>query len=201
MTDDQDWRLQVDLAGSTDPERLLGDLRSSHGAHDATRPLIGDDVVLTHDGSTLFAYAVSENSLQAIRKAIEAALSGNGHSAKIRTSHWEQARLSWCQTDPPLAEGETDDPEHASGNDVTTRTLVCSVGKLIRTSFEQIMSEAAQDYVLKCEIIEHPHLLSTQIAFHLTGSQRSIDEFADCLKAEARATIRVDPGLIPFALP
>lgn len=195
MADDQDWRLQVDLAGSADPERLLGVLRT------ATRPLIGDDVVLTHDGSTLFAYAASEDSLQAARKAIEAALTGDGPGAKIRASHWEQARMGWHQTDPPLAYSETDDPGHAGRNDATTRTLVCSVGKLIRPSFEQIMSEAAQDYRLKCEIIEHPHLLSTQVAFHLTGSQPGIDNFADCLKAEARATIRVDPGLIPFALP
>jgi hypothetical protein len=196
--DDQDWRLQVDLAGSADAERLLGELRSPH---DTAYPSMGDDVVLTHDGSTLFAYAASENSLQAARKAIEAALGSDERSAKIRASHWEQARMSWHQTDRPLADNETNDPGRANGNNVTTRTLVCTVGKLIRASFEQVMTEAAQDYVLKCEIIEHPHLLSTQVAFRLTGSQQSINEFADCLKAEARATIRVDPGLFPFALP
>jgi hypothetical protein len=198
---DEDWRLQVDLAGSTNPKHLLRELRNPGAAQGTPRAPVGDDVVLTHDGSTLFAYAASEDSLNATRRAIETALSGGGNGATMRTSHWEQARLTWHQTDPPLAEDEPGSPQHVGENDVTTQTLVCSVGKLIRPSFEQIMSEAARDYELKCDIVEHPHLLSTQVAFHLTGSQRSIAEFAECLKSEARSTIRVDAGLLPFGLP
>lgn len=60
------------------------------------------------------------------------------------------------------------------------------------------MLEAAASLDLRCEIVEHPHLLSTQILFNLTGTLGDIQKFEKCLHDRAQATIRVDPGLIPY---
>jgi hypothetical protein len=41
-------------------------------------------------------------------------------------------------------------------------------------------------------VIDHPHLLSGQVGFTVTGSKRKLDEFAEGLRAEERATIRTE---------
>lgn len=54
------------------------------------------------------------------------------------------------------------------------------------------MGEWAQRLGLKCEVVEHPHLLTTQIAFTITGPHHKLEEFRRALQAEAWATIRAD---------
>jgi hypothetical protein len=39
---------------------------------------------------------------------------------------------------------------------------------------------------------EHPHLLTTQVGFTVTGPTRKIEEFASALNAEGVATLRMD---------
>lgn len=78
---------------------------------------------------------------------------------------------------------------------------MCVVGKLIRKSFERQMLSFAHGIDLQCAIVEHPHLLSTQVAFEVTGPHGSVDQFDRYLKSEAKATARLDPGLIPYGLP
>jgi hypothetical protein len=70
--------------------------------------------------------------------------------------------------------------------------MVASTGKLIRAEVEQTMLEWAEKLGLPCELIEHPHLLTTQVAFTVTGPKRKIDEFAQGLKAEEVATMRAE---------
>ena len=70
---------------------------------------------------------------------------------------------------------------------------MCVTGKLIRKSLEHQMVAFAQELGLQCAIVEHPHLLSTQVAFNVTGPSSSIEQFDRYLKSEARATIRLDP--------
>jgi hypothetical protein len=45
-------------------------------------------------------------------------------------------------------------------------------------------------------VIEHPHLLTIQVAFTVTGSKRKIDEFADGLRAEELATMRAERAVM-----
>jgi len=78
---------------------------------------------------------------------------------------------------------------------------MCVTGKLIRKSFERQMLTFAQELGLQCAIVEHPHLLSTQVAFNVTGPSSGVDQFDRYLKSEAKATARLDPGLIPYGLP
>jgi hypothetical protein len=54
----------------------------------------------------------------------------------------------------------------------------------------------AQELGLDYEVIEHPHMLTTQVAFTVTGSKRKIDEFAQGLRAEELATMRTERGVM-----
>ena len=131
------------------------------------RKSVPDDVVITHDGKLLFAYAADRATLDAARAAIEQVLSGDGIRASIRLSHWDEDANRWRQTDPPpsaseqAAEAATDKADETE----ESRTLIASSGKLVRADLEQSMRSYADQLGLRCEILEHPHLLTTQVAF------------------------------------
>jgi hypothetical protein len=194
---EQDWRLQAQL-DVPDTGRalhgLLGRLRGPDGPDvvkevEATVP---PDVVVTHDGSLLFAYAADEDTLAAARKAIEGVLQRDGVKASVRVSHWDDELDRWQQTDPPPTPEERAAEEAAerAADEIETRTLVANSGKLIRAEFEQSMTDWAARLGLECKIIEHPHLLSTQVAFTVTGPKGKIDEFSRGLVAEGWAMVR-----------
>jgi hypothetical protein len=200
MSEDHDWRLQaeldaVDTRGALD--HLLGRMRGPDVVEEV-REAIPHDVAITHDGKLLFAYAATESALNTARRAIEAVLRRDGVKASITVSHWDERFDEWLQVDPPLA-GEAKRTEEATERDaerVETRTMVASTGKLIRAEVEQTMREWADKLGLKCEVIEHPHLLTTQVAFTATGPRRKIDEFAEGLRAEELATMRTERAVM-----
>jgi hypothetical protein len=208
MSHDQDWRLQLDLEEPGDLERLIGEVRGTDRFERDERASLGGDVVLTHDGSRFFAYAMSEQALQRARDATQPILHQQGLKGTIRLSHWDEDRREWRQTDPPLPEFPPEPEQTAprwadsgSASRQETRAIACTFGRLTRKPFEQQMVNYARELGLRCEIVEHPHLLSTQVAFNLTGSQSKIEAFAQYLRSEARATTRLDPGLVPFGFP
>ena len=121
-------------------------------------------------------------------------LARDGIGASVRISHWDEELEKWRQTDPPptAAERELEVAAEHDADAIETRTLVVSSGKMIRAEFEQSIREWADKLGLECSIVEHPHLLTTQLAFTVTGPKRKLDEFAKGLAAEERATIRTE---------
>lgn len=194
----QDWRLQAELEVADAPgalHGLLGRLRGGGG--DVVKEVeasVPHDVVVTHDGSLLFAYAANEATIMAARGAIEGVLQRDGITAQLRVSVWDDDFDRWRQTEPPpsAAEQAALDAADRAGDAIETRTLVVSSGKLIRAEFEQSLRDWAAGLDLQCEIIEHPHLLTTQLAFTVTGPKYKIDEFTQGLAAEERQTIRAE---------
>jgi hypothetical protein len=199
MSSGGDWRLQAVLEVSHRPGRtldaLIRRLRSPEAVTDAA---VADDVVLTHDGNMLFAYAPTRPALDGARAAVEAALHADGTAARVYVSHWDERVDEWVQVEPALA-GEARQAAEARERDaekLESRTLVALVGKLIRSELEQTMSDGAEKLGLECEIHEHPHLLSSQIAFTVTGPKRKLDEFAQDLRQEEILTMRAQRRLM-----
>lgn len=58
------------------------------------------------------------------------------------------------------------------------------------------MLNSAVELGIECKILEHPHLLTTQVGFTLAGSKRKVEEFAQGLTAEERATFRTDRAVM-----
>jgi len=150
----------------------------------------------------LFAYAASELAIEAARRVIEQVLQRDAVAANIVVSHWDEQRDEWRQVDPPPSaeQARSEAAAELDAEALETRTIVASAGNLIRSSFEQSLLDWAQKQGLEVTVAEHPHLLSTQVLFTLTGPKRKIDEFERALRAEGTATLRADAILIvsPF---
>jgi hypothetical protein len=199
VSEDQDWRLQAVLNGSAEHhgpfERLIGRTRDEYGRAAAeAQEGVGDEVAITHDGERLFAYANEREVLADVRRAIESACEHHGLTATFTVSHWDTGYDRWRQVDPPEseAEAEASRAEDLAGDTVETQTVVVSSGRSLQTSLEQAMADWAEKLGLECEIVEHPHLLSTQVAFKITGPRRRIEEFRAALKTDSWTSIRAD---------
>lgn len=196
----QDWRLEaeLDLAGhQCSLHDLVGRVRGPDPAKEA-QASAPNDVVVTHDGKLLFAYAADEATIKEARQAIEHVLRDDGIDASIRLSHWDDELDDWHQTDPPATaqQQRADDDARRNADTIEKRTLVASLGKEIRSEFEQSMLNSAAGLGVECNIIEHPHLLTTQVGFTVTGPKRKIAEFVEGLTAEERATVRTDTAVM-----
>jgi hypothetical protein len=194
--DDQDWRLEAEL-DVPEPGGALRSLLGRVRGPDVVKELealVPRDVVITHDGKLLFAYAADEQTLAAARHGLEQVLIHDGIKASVRVSHWDDELDAWRQTDPPLTaqERQAEAAAERDSETIETRSLIVSSGRLIREEVEQTMRDWATKLGLECEIVEHPHLLSSQLAFTVTGSKRKIDEFARGLQAEEWSTIRAE---------
>jgi len=182
-------------------ERIVGHTRDPKVVRDVEAAVL-QDVVITHDGMLLFAYAATEAALAAARSAIEGVLLQDGVTASIAVSHWDEALDAWRQTDPTLS-GQVALEEQAAERDAEapdSRTVVVRVGKEIRSGFEQSMLAWAERLGVQCTFVEHPHLLSTQVAFTVSGPKRKVDEFAKGLRAEEWATIRTEDAVMASPL-
>ena len=204
MSEDQDWRLTAELDASDKRgalDRVLARVRGPDVVEELEKAL-PHDVVITHDGKMLFAYAASELAIEAARRVIEQVLQRDAVAAKIVVSHWDEQRDEWRQVDPPPSaeQARSEAAAELDAEALETRTIVASAGNLIRSSFEQSLLDWAQKQGLEVTVAEHPHLLSTQVLFTLTGPKRKIDEFERALRAEGTATLRADAILIvsPF---
>jgi hypothetical protein len=204
QVDDQDWRMQAELHVPDAPgalHGLLGRLRGPNVVSEVEAK-VPHDVVITHDGKLLFAYAADQATLAAARGAVEDVLREDAIQASVRVSHWDDERELWVRTDPPLSaeEQRADAEAERQADAIETRTLVVSSGKMIRAEFEQSIREWADKLELQCTIVEHPHLLTTQLAFTVTGPKHKIDEFARGLRAEEWRTIRTEQTIMASPL-
>ncbi len=197
---EQDWRLMAELQ-SGDVHGTLGRLLGRLRGPDVVQEIeaeVPDHVVITHDGQLLFAYAADETTLRSARSAIENVLARDQVAAGVTLSHWEHESDRWRQVDPPLTAEQLENEAAVERDEeaIETRTLVASSGNMIRTEFEQVMSNWAVELGLECKVIEHPHLLRTQVAFTVTGPKRRIDEFSRGLLSEGWATIRTETNVM-----
>lgn len=203
--DEKDWRLQV-APRLDDPKRALGDLlkrlRGGSPALARAGSGVAGDVVITHDAKLLFAYAASESALAGARAAIETALRDEQLDTTISVSHWDEALFDWRQVDPPLSGSQEQTRERSDRAAMAseTRTAVVKVGREIRDEFERSLQISATELGVECKLVEHPHLLSTQVAFTAAGPHRKVDQFFAGLRAEQRETIRIESAVIASPL-
>jgi hypothetical protein len=205
MSQDQDWRLRAELAN---PAILHERLRSAQHYEHELEPLVSDAVVLSYDNETLFAYASTQGEIVRARAAIAHQLASDGLSATLVVSHWDTGLGElgdWHQVDPPLdadgagreaQEREEHTLDEARGERVETRTVAITSGKMVRNWFETTVAEEARDAGVELSIVEHPHLLTTQIAFTLTGPTAKVDAVIDDLRDRAGRATRLEAAYL-----
>jgi len=195
--DERDFRLRVALE-TADGGRALRALFARFRGSAIDREIeakVSREVVITHDGRLLFAYAADRAALDTARRAIEEVLRADGLRASMDVSHWDERIDAWRQIDPPpptTQEQQAADAAERDAETIDTRMLVASSGKAIRAELEQSLLRWAEELGIECTIVEHPHLLTTQVAFTVTGPRRKLDEFAKGLAAEEVASLRAE---------
>src|SRR5579871_582567 len=168
MADDQDWRLRVEIG---EPSALHARLRSANHFERELDPLIPDDVVLSNDDDTVWAYARTRDEIDEVRRAVEHQLAADGLTAQLEVTHWDDAAGAWLapgEAPAPGAPAEAEDP-------IVTRTFVESSGRMVRNFYENEVAEEARSRGVTLSIVEHPHLLRTQLAFTLTGPASAVN--------------------------
>ena len=186
MADDQDWRLRVDI---DDPSALHARLRGAHHFERELDPLIADDVVLSYDDDTVFAYANSSASIEEVRHAVQRQLAQDGLTAETHVAHWDDGSGTWLAPGeaPPHRASPVGDAssEPPADGPIVTRTYVETSGKLVRNYFENVVAGEAKSRGVKLSIVEHPHLLTTQLAFKLTGPYSAVQAVIDAIQSDA----------------
>jgi hypothetical protein len=205
MAEDQDWRLRADLA---DPAAFHERLRGARHFEHEMEPLVSHDVVLSYDDDTLFGYANTQQAVMAARTAIERQLASDGLSATLLVSHWDPELGDfgdWHQVDPPLdgygrereaRKREERTADEARDERVETRTVAITSGRMVRNWFETTVADEAREAGVELSIVEHPHLLTTQIAFTLTGPTAKVDGVIEDLRSRAGQATRLETAYL-----
>jgi hypothetical protein len=202
MSDEQDWRLRADIA---DARGLTTRLREARHFERELEPLIGHDVVLSADDEKLFAYANTREAIDETRRALEHQLVSEDREAAICISHWDDHDSEWLQVDPPPGPQELErerrqeqehDAEVARQARVVTRTVAITSGKMARNWFETTVADEARELGVGLSIVEHPHLLKTQIVFTLTGPAGKVEEVIADMQDRAGATTRLETAYL-----
>ena len=195
MADDQDWRLRVDI---DDPSALHERLRGARHFERELEPLIADDVVLSHDDDTVFAYANTSASIEEVRRVVQRQLAEDGLTAEARVAHWDDGSATWLAPgDAPPNQATSPregaaSPEPPVDDPIVTRTYAETSGKLVRHYFENVVAGEAESRGVKLSIVEHPHLLTTQLAFNLTGPSSAVKAVIDAIQTDAGTVTRFE---------
>ena len=200
MADVHDWRLRVDL---DDPAAFHARLRGARHFERELEPLVSHDVVLSYDDDTLFAYADTEAEIREARRGVEHQLDRDGIHATLLISRWDDSLGEdgeWQAVDPPpdhagellaVAEHEEHAVHAARAARTETRTVAITSGRMVREWFETSVGEEARELGVELSIVEHPHLLTTQIAFTLTGETEKVDAVVADLRERAGRVTRL----------
>jgi hypothetical protein len=202
MADEQDWRLRADI---TEARGLSARLREARHFERELEPLIGHDVVLSSDDEKLFAYANTKEAVEETRRALEHQLASEERNAVISISHWDDHDFEWLQVDPPPEPQELEheqeqeqehDAELAREARVVTRSVAITSGKMARNWFETTVADEARELGVELSIVEHPHLLKTQIVFTLTGPAGKVEEVIADMQDRAGAATRLETAYL-----
>jgi hypothetical protein len=98
---DEDWRVEVELDdvehGYSLSERLrAGDL------DDQARERLGDQVVVSRDGSRLFLYAATEEQADEAERVIRDLIARDDLTAVVSTTRWHPVEQDWKDRSVPL---------------------------------------------------------------------------------------------------
>ena len=105
-----EWRVEADL-GEEGHGLTLGERLRSLDLDDQVRERLGGSVIVTRDGSKLFAYAGSEAGAREAARVIEELAAAEGLEADIDVTHWDPGDHAWEDITGAAA-------EHAAAGDV-----------------------------------------------------------------------------------
>jgi hypothetical protein len=97
---DDDWRLQIDLDDDGNAGRLADHMRSAELEHELATDH-GKQVIVSHEGETIYLYAGDREQLDLARAAIQTHLDAKGWKATFDLRHWHKVAEDWEDPDAP----------------------------------------------------------------------------------------------------
>ena len=107
---DDDWRLQIDLDDEGAAGSLADVIRSAELEHELVTDH-GKQVIVSHEGETIYLYAGDREQLDLARAAIQTHLDAKGWKGEFDLRHWHPVAEDW--EDPDVAEPTTADEKAA----------------------------------------------------------------------------------------
>jgi hypothetical protein len=111
---DEDWRVKVELADGPSAKRLYG----AAGHSDLTRharETLAERAVLSHDGTTVFAYTTTQEYAEAAEVVLRELAGEEGLEATFELMRWHPTRERWEDGAIPIEPGsEPDSAAHAT---------------------------------------------------------------------------------------
>jgi hypothetical protein len=101
---DDDWRLQIDLDDDGVGGEVADHLRASEIEGELEHDL-GNQVIVSHEGETIYLYAGERAQLDQIRGVVEKFLGSKGWQGKLELRHWHKEAEEW--EDPAAPEPTT----------------------------------------------------------------------------------------------
>src|SRR4051812_28232223 len=89
-----DWRTTVELADEDHGSRFAGALRGRRMAREA-RAMVGDSVVVTHDGARLFLYTDTAEGARAVEQVAHDLLEEHGLHGTVAVMRWHPLEERW----------------------------------------------------------------------------------------------------------
>src|ERR1700710_252171 len=109
---DDDWRLQIDLAGDGIAGNLADHLRAGELEHDLAVD-IGRRVIVSNEGARIFLYAGDREQLDRAQVAIQKYIDSKGWKATLELRRWHHEANEWEDPAKPLPTSEAEkDAEH-----------------------------------------------------------------------------------------
>jgi hypothetical protein len=96
-----DWRLQVQLADDASAGSLAQQLHTGGHEHELSTGF-ADKVIISVDGSEVFAYAGSRAQAEAAGRLIDQLASASGWTASSELKRWHSVAEEWEDPDKPL---------------------------------------------------------------------------------------------------
>jgi hypothetical protein len=96
-----DWRVHIKLASSSDAIDLKGYIEAGEVEHEL-EPLLDDRVVVSHDDDELFCYTGTREQAEHAESVIRAAAAKRGWTIETDLRHWHPVAEEWEDPDKPL---------------------------------------------------------------------------------------------------
>jgi hypothetical protein len=98
---DEDWRVEADV-DDEDHAATIGERLRALALEDDSRKRLGRAIVVTRDGSRVFAYAQDEDGAREAERVIRELLTETGALGEVRVMRWHPDEAAWEDASVPL---------------------------------------------------------------------------------------------------
>ncbi|HKH13733.1 MAG TPA: hypothetical protein VKA47_03655 [Solirubrobacterales bacterium] len=196
-----EWRVEVHLEDEGHG-LTLGDRLRSLDLDDEARKRLGDRVVVTRDGASMFMYAASKDAAREAERVARELATGEGLDAKTRITRWHPDEEEWVDPSVPMPQSEAERVAEHREHEAHEEREAAVTGQNeweLRIDLDSLHDTRELSNRLSEEGIEHhrrwKHLLVP------AATEEAAADLADRIRREAPEGAEFHPEPAPGSLP